>query len=60
MFAFLVLRSYSEASVTFRNMPTRAQSVKVWESFTPFAIHGRGDKQIVNMVSMMTGMGIRR
>ena len=44
MFTFLVLRSYPEASVTFRNMPTKAQSVKVWESFATFATHGRGDK----------------
>jgi hypothetical protein len=44
MFTFLVLRSYTEASVTFRNMATTAQSAKVWESFAPFAIHGRGDK----------------
>jgi len=44
MFTFLVLRSYPGASVKFRNMPTTAQSVKVWESFAPFATHGRGDK----------------
>jgi hypothetical protein len=44
MFTFLVLRSYPEASVTFRNMLTTARSVKVWESFAPFTTHGRGGK----------------
>jgi hypothetical protein len=60
MFTYFVLRSYLEESVTVRNMRTTAQSVNVWESFSPFAVLGEVTRQNVNMVSVMTGIVISR